>query len=53
MEWVYGVQNECMLCKKIDNKDENLVIARWQYGVLLIDAFSENLRRLKEDESGK
>lgn len=44
MHWVYGINKDGAISKIFDNHDETLVIARWQYGILLIDAFSLSLK---------
>jgi hypothetical protein len=44
IEWVYGISKEGRLFEQMDNSNDNQVVARWQYGVLLIDSLSKRLQ---------
>lgn len=44
IEWIYGIAREGRLFNQIDNTQDNLIAARWHYGLLLIDALSHKLK---------
>lgn len=51
IEWVYGISREGRLAEKISNADDNNIIARWQYAVLLVDALSIRLKEAPQEDS--
>lgn len=51
IEWIYGISDEGRLNKLYNNSDDALIIVRWQYALLLIDAFSKMLKGLSEEQA--
>ncbi len=51
IEWIYGISDEGRLNKIYSNYDDALIVVRWQYALLLIDAFSKMLKGLTQEQA--
>jgi hypothetical protein len=51
MEWIYGISEDGRLNQIYSNHDDSLIVTRWQYALLVIDAFSKMLKGMSEEEA--
>lgn len=51
IEWIYGISEDGRLNQIYSNYDDSLIIIRWQYALLVIDAFSKMLKGMSEEEA--